>query len=238
MTAIHETAYPRLRSDWTDKLLTEIFTPQKEEIRFAKGCTRQPLAFISILVQLKVFQYLGRFIPFNQISRPIIRHIVRFLNANAELATSIFHQPRDLKSRYIQSIRKFMGVTPLDETKDSLQQISLQAAQTKHHLPDIINIILEQLVRLKIELPAFSFLRRIAQNSRQQVNKGCYEAIYSNLSTEVRGKLEKLLETTVDKPTSDWDTLKQDAKKPTPHNIKEFVAHLQTLQAWSFATIN
>jgi TnpA family transposase len=234
MTAIHETAYPRLRSNWTDKLLTEIFIPQKEEIQFAKSCTRQPLAFVSVLIQLKVFQYLGRFIPFNQISRPIIDHIVKFLNVDTELTTSIFHQPRDLKSRYIKSIRKFMGVTPPNETKNSLQEIALQAAQTKHHLPDIINVILEQLVRLKIELPAFSFLRRIAQNSRQQVNKGCYEAIYSNLSTEVACKLEKLLETAVDKPASDWDTLKQDAKKPTPHNIKEFVAHLQTLQAWCF----
>lgn len=232
MTAVHETAYPRLRNDWTDKLLTEIFTPQKEEIRFAQNCTRQPLSFVSVLVQLKVFQYLGRFIPFNQISRPIINHIVKFLNVDAELAASILHQPKNLKSRYIKSIRKFMGVTSLTETKNFLREIAHQAAQTKHYLPDIINVILEQLVRLKVELPAFSFLRRTAQNSRQQVNKSCYEAIHSNISIEVRGKLDKLLETTVDKPTSDWDTLKQDAKKPTLHHIKEFVTHLQTLQAW------
>ena len=32
MTAIHETAYPRLRSDWTEKLLMELFTPSPQEI--------------------------------------------------------------------------------------------------------------------------------------------------------------------------------------------------------------
>ena len=62
MTAIHETAYPRLRNDWTNKQLIELFTPKEEEISFAKSCSRQPLALGSVLVQLKVFQYLGRFI--------------------------------------------------------------------------------------------------------------------------------------------------------------------------------
>lgn len=67
MTAVHETAYPRLRSDWTDKQLEKLFTPTEEELKFARKHTRQPLALASLVVQLKVFQCLGRFITFQQI---------------------------------------------------------------------------------------------------------------------------------------------------------------------------
>ena len=109
--------------------------------------------------------------------------------------------------------------------------LALQAAQTKNHLCDIINVLLEELVRLKIELPAFSLLRRMAQTARQQINSNCYQEIYPSLNEEMKNRLGKLLDKE-DKTTSGWDNLKQDAKKPTPHHIKEFVDYLRELQAW------
>nr|WP_052046409.1 Tn3 family transposase [Candidatus Paracaedibacter symbiosus] len=232
MTAIHETAYPRLRNDWTEKFLTELFTPKEEEIIFASCRTRQPLTLISILVQLKTFQYLGRFVPFNQISKPIIDHVAQSLNIDLGLIASIAHQPKQLKSRYVKLIREFMGITSFDiKSKNYLQGIAVQAAQTKNHLSDIINVLLEELVRLKIELPAFSLLRRMAQKARQQVNENCYREVYPSLNAEMRNRLERLLDKE-DKTPSGWDNLKQDAKKPTPRHIKEFVDYLRELQAW------
>ena len=35
MTAIHETAYPRIRSNVTDKELVELYTPTEEQLSFA-----------------------------------------------------------------------------------------------------------------------------------------------------------------------------------------------------------
>ena len=134
MTAIHETAYPRLRNDWTEKLLTELFTPKEEEISFASCHTRQPLALMSILVQLKTFQYLGRFVPFNQISKPIIDHVAQFLNVDLGLTVSIVHQQKQLKFRYVKLIREFMGITSFDiKSKNDLKRLALQAAQTKNY---------------------------------------------------------------------------------------------------------
>lgn len=75
MTAIHETAYPRLRSDWITQQLIERFTPTEEELTFAKRCTRQAVSCASVLTQLKVFQYMGRFIPFDKMPQPIIAYI-------------------------------------------------------------------------------------------------------------------------------------------------------------------
>ena len=125
-----------------------------------------------------------------------------------------------------------MGITPFDiKSKNYLKGLALQAAQTKNHLSDIINVLLEELVRLKIELPAFSLLRRIAQKARQQINENCYQEVYPFLNKEMMNRLEKLLDKE-DKMTSGWDNLKQDAKKPTSHHIKEFVDYLRELQAW------
>lgn len=232
MTSIHETAYPRLRSDWTEKLLIELFTPKEEELKFAKLYARRPLSLIGILVQLKVFQYLGRFVPFKQISKSITIHIIECLNFQPELADQINNQPKNYKSRYVKIIRKFVGVAVFNsKAKNILQEIIHKAAQTKQHIPDIINVALEELIRLKIELPAFSFLNRMSQNIRQQINNSYYQLIHRQLSAEAKDKLEKLLKSDGN-PTSKWDTLKQDARKPTPNNIKEFIVCFHELQSW------
>lgn len=232
MTAIHETAYPRLRSDWATKQLTELFTPTKDELAFAKRSTRQLLSCASMLTQLKVFQYLGRFIPFDKISRPIIAHIVQALEADPVLVERIATQPKHLKSRYLKPIREFISVALFDnKARVYLQAMAQQAAQTKYHLVDIINILLEELVRQRVELPAFSLLRRTARSARRQVNVSCYQTLYRQLSTDSLAKLDELL-AIQDKTTSGWDKLKQEAKKPTPQHVREFISyrrHLQTV---------
>lgn len=231
MTAIHETAYPRLRSDWTDKQLEKLFTPTEEELKFARKHTRQPLAFASLLIQLKVFQCLGRFISFHQIPKPVITYMLQILNVQSKLMTTIMRQPKHLKSRYVKYIRTFMGVASFDsQSKDSWEAIVRKAAQTKHNLPDIINVILEELVRLKIELPSFSLMLRAAQKIRQQVHESYYAEIYKHMNVIARSKLKKLIKIS-DNKTSDWDRLKQDVKKPTPYHVKDCVKHLQDLQA-------
>jgi hypothetical protein len=230
MTAIHETAYPRLRSDWTTQQLIERFTPTEEELAFAKRCTRQVVSCASVLAQLKVFQYLGQFIPFNKMPQPIIAHIVKSLEAEPVLEAVIAAQPKHLKSRYVKSIREFMGISPFDNQAQQCLLATVQrAAQTKHHLADIINILLEELVRQRFELPAFSLLRRTARSARRQVNEVCYQTLYGQLKSENLAKLDALL-AIQDKTTSQWDSLKQETKKPTPHNIREFISYRQELQ--------
>lgn len=61
MTAIHETAYPRIRSNVTDKELEQIYTPSEEEFWFANKNTKAPAQRLGLLVLLKTFQRLGYF---------------------------------------------------------------------------------------------------------------------------------------------------------------------------------
>jgi hypothetical protein len=55
-----------------------------------------------------------------------------------------------------------MDVVSFDsQSKNSWEALVRKATQTKHNLPDIINVILEELVHLKMGLPAFSLILRI-----------------------------------------------------------------------------
>ena len=46
----------------------------------------------------------------------------------------------------------------------------MTAGHTKHIVPDIVNMLLEELVHHRFELPAFSTLERIAFAAREQVH--------------------------------------------------------------------
>jgi len=52
MTAIHETAYPRTRSNPTDRELNELFTPTPADIAFARRHTKSAVPRLGLLVLL------------------------------------------------------------------------------------------------------------------------------------------------------------------------------------------
>ena len=85
MPSIAETAYPRLKSQVTDKELQEIYTPSQRELQFAKQQTRRGLTQLGLLVQLKTFQRLGYFIPCQEVPSLIIEHIAQCVQSASPL---------------------------------------------------------------------------------------------------------------------------------------------------------
>lgn len=61
MTAIHETAYPRIRSNLSDRELEELYTPTSDDLSFIHRSTKSSVAAFGGLVLLKTFQRLGYF---------------------------------------------------------------------------------------------------------------------------------------------------------------------------------
>lgn len=59
MPTIHDTAYPRLKSSFSEKELNEIYTPTAEEFDLVHSLTRSTALRIAFLVLLKTFQRLG-----------------------------------------------------------------------------------------------------------------------------------------------------------------------------------
>jgi len=71
MTAIHETAYPRLKSSITERDLIEVYSPSTAELDLARKASKGHNARLGFLVLLKTFQRLGYFV---MLSSPACLH--------------------------------------------------------------------------------------------------------------------------------------------------------------------
>ena len=164
MTTLHETAYPSLRPDPTPRELAELYTPTEDEQRLAADIGKRALLRMAALIHLKVFQRLGYFIPLTEVPQVIREHIA--------LQAGVIRPPlmADLKrveasgarSALFMALRRHLNVRPLDPAgHDWLAVVADAAAETKHAVADIINVMLEELVHHRYELPAFSTLDRM-----------------------------------------------------------------------------
>ena len=92
MTAIHETAYPRLKTEYSLEELTAVYTPSTAEIEYVFNLYRQVGPRTFMLVKLKLLQRLGYFVPLATVPEEIIEHICsqanfRFPDPDRFLAT-------------------------------------------------------------------------------------------------------------------------------------------------------
>jgi hypothetical protein len=66
MPSPHETAYPRLKTSFTQNELAQHFSPNEVEIDMAFGSVSGKAARLCFLVLLKTFQRLGYFVTINE----------------------------------------------------------------------------------------------------------------------------------------------------------------------------
>ncbi|MEA5415494.1 DUF4158 domain-containing protein, partial [Synechococcus sp. BA-132 BA5] len=162
MPTVQETAYPRLKSNVTLKELTEIYTPTVEELTFAKQATANgSTTRLGFLILLKTFQRLGYAVLLQDVPASIIHHIATVTHhsvLNRELRN---YDTSVTRRRHISLIRDYLHLHPYNHAATTVIEATLRkAALTKHDLVDLINITIEELVRQRFELPAFSSLKR------------------------------------------------------------------------------
>ena len=171
MLAVHQTAYPRLKSSYSEKELRLHYTPTKAELAFAYHYGKQDAMRIGLLTLLKTFQHLGYFLPWSRIPAMIPQHIGQCLGFLFIPNMPTSYQESGSRYRHMRLVRKYLKVEPLRKTTYlCMQEAAQRAAQTKEHLADIVNVMLEELVKQRYELPAFSRLTREAATARAQVN--------------------------------------------------------------------
>ena len=169
MAAIHETAYPRLKSSYSEEELTLTYTPTEKEVTWASQRTRDESTQLALLTLLKVFQHLGYFVLWHHIPNEISIHIARCVGQLFVSEVMKGYDQAGTRFRHMKLIRKYLRVQPVGEaTYQSMLQAALQAAQTKEHLADIINAMLEELIKERLELPAFSKFVREARRARRK----------------------------------------------------------------------
>src|SRR3546814_8925823 len=78
-------------------------------------------------------------------------------------------------------------------------------------LEDIINVLIEELVRQKFELPGFTQLVRAARAARNAVNTAIFKSITEQLSAEQRQMLDDLI--LQRRGVTLWEQLKREPKR-------------------------
>ncbi len=232
MTAIHETAYPRVRSNLTEQELRDLYTPTADDAAFVARTTHSPVAVFGCMMLVKTFQRLGYFTAFDALPPRLIAHIATALAMQEPHDTLQQYERRRLRGWHLPLIRDYLGITAFSAGgRRVLIGALLEAARSKDMLADLINVGIETLVHARYELPAFSTLHRAAQHARTQVNLSYYHQAYAALDDGQRMMLTRLLTRGEDEAGSLWQRLKREPKQPTTKRLREYTAHVRWLQS-------
>jgi hypothetical protein len=187
---------------------------------------------VGLLVLLKTFQRLGYFLLIAQVPHQILRHIATAGGLPTLPAGLDAYDATVIRKRQMPLIRKFLGVTAYGPAaRRVMVKAAVEAARTKENLADIVNVVLEELIRQRYELPAFSALTRVAAAARHTVNRGYQQLIAARLDRATRVRIDALFARTPGVSRSAWDTVKREPKRPTTRQMKEVLEQLHWLQA-------
>jgi hypothetical protein len=178
MPSISDTAYPQFKPNSSPKDLGDVYTPTVFELVYAEKRSREPAPRVGLLLLLKTFQRLGYFVGVEEIPPAIVLHVSRSAGYSEVPAGLSEYGESSVRRRHMTWVRDFLGVTAWGEQGQQVMvEACRQAARTRDDLADIINVAIEELVRQRHELPAFSCLLRYAQNARGEINRGYHAQV-------------------------------------------------------------
>ncbi|MDP9314179.1 MAG: Tn3 family transposase [Chloroflexota bacterium] len=231
MPTMQETAYPRLKTSVTPQDLAAVYTPAPEELALADRLTKGTSSKLGFLVTLKTFQRLGYFVYLADVPSSIIAHIAQAAVLAYTTGDLAGYDQSGTRKRHIQNIREYLQVQVYSAAARSLiVQAIGDAARTKEHLADLINVAIAELIRHRYELPGFTTLLKAAQRVRAAVYRTFYRQIYAALDAEARMRIDALFGVDPTTQRSPWHALKQDAGNPTLTHLKELATRLAWLQ--------
>ncbi len=231
MPGIGDTAYPQLKSSPSAKELHEVYTPNFVELVWAEKRTREPGPRVGLLARLKTFQRLGYFVLLSEIPLPILEHVALSAGYGVVPEDLARYGASSARRRHMPLVRDYVGVKAWgDEPEQAVLRASQDAARTLEDIADIINVVLEDLVRQRYELPGFSILHRAAQHARAKVNREYQGNVCHRLLAPAREHIDTLLSRIDDETKSPWHRLKLEPKQPTAQNNQNFLEHLAWLR--------
>jgi hypothetical protein len=180
-------------------------------------------------------QRLAYFPVLSEVPPPIVEFLAKSINGRGATRGGLAAEEKtQARRRFVDVIRTSLNIKPITEETDlAIDTAAMEAAQTKQDLADIINVVIEELVRQRFELPAFSRLNRSAQRVRNKVNEAYFKTLTTLLAPAVIAQFDAMLAVSAGQVTSGWQQLKQDPKKPTNNEVRQYLEHVQWLKSWS-----
>ncbi len=233
MTTPDKTAYPTL-THLEPEDIVRVFTPSEADLKFIDSIATGPGPQTALMVHLQMLRALGRMLQMKEVHVPIRDHIAQCLGfaRSPTLAELGRFERSGGKVPKIKRLRQYLDIRALD-TKGFvwLAHEAEQAAEIHHSVADIVNVLLEQLVRHRYELPAFSTLNRAAHNASENSNDNHFNAITSKLGPKTKAMIDQMLKVEPSAKTSAWHSLKREPKRPTNKETRQYLQHVETLKA-------
>ncbi len=137
--------------------------------------------------------------------------------------------PRTLY-RHQNAVRGFLKVKSYNkEARRLIIKTVYEAAQVMDNPADLINAAIEELIKERFELPAFSTLDRLVRRIRSLVNRRLWNTILRRLSSADLIRLDSLFLPDPKAFHTPYNALKQLPKKPTLKHLQELLGHLEWL---------
>lgn len=192
MTALDRTAYPRFTRPPTALELYELYTPTEEELTFVTRVTRSTEHRLHMMVLLKVFQRLGYVPDLADIPPDIILHLQPIVGMNPDgIIPTLDERTR---RKHASAVRHHLGVWRANQAVRARMERAIRAAAAHMDNPaDLINAAIEELIRQRCELPAYSTLDDAAQQIRTAVNADLFQVVHDQLTADQHAALNALL---------------------------------------------
>lgn len=228
MTSIERTIYRRVKRSYTTKELIEAYTPTKEERSFVETMTRSPQQQLNLILWIKLFPCLGYFPGIEEIPSAIVTHVRKTLSLPEELVPA-YDTPRTLY-RHHQVVREYYQILPYgkDARRAAIRTI-LRAVRTMENPADLINAAIDELVKQRYEMPAFSTLDRLVGRIRGLVYGRIFHMVLMRITPETQYVFETLLDAGTPLHRSYFSLLKLVAQSPTISHLKAWQDRLTWL---------
>jgi hypothetical protein len=191
VTSLERTAYPRFKRRPSAQELREVYTPNAADLLFTQATARGPAPTLTLVVLLKAFERLGYFPRLQEVPFAVVAHLRSCLRLPAD--TSLEVTPRTLYKHHA-AIREYLRVIAWGAHARHVAVVAVHdAAQVKDHPADLINVAIEELVRQRYELPAFSTLDHLVQRVRALVQRRLFQQMLDRLTEADCRSLDTLL---------------------------------------------
>ncbi|MBV9575948.1 MAG: Tn3 family transposase [Gammaproteobacteria bacterium] len=237
MSSIERTAYPRFATGRVlkERELEQFYSLTSDELGFINKNIRGDQMRLNFAVQLKTFQRLGYFPELKKIPSIVIDHIKKCLGIfNDEMNLHYKHDTTLYRHR--DHICLYLKVTRWVKAKKRVEgsihtgrhlavKIAYQTSQKMNHPADIINVVIEELIRHRYELPTFNQLNRLVKHTRSLVNRKIFNRIYQQLDARFLKVLDDLFLKQFESSKTGYNSLKRLPKNPTITHFKELLEH-------------
>ena len=220
--------YPKLAQRLTAADLHRIFGPTYKERQWAPTIARSPSSQVALLVQLRIFQAVGRFLPMKDVPASGIEHVAQKLGVECE--TRVVHAHATLY-RHQAAVLEYLGVTSWgDQARELAESTMTKVAKTQTDPADLINAAVDALVRHRFELPALTALRRLAGTVHSVVNGAQWREVCAHLTAKQGCALEALLKVESQTQESQFAQLCRAPARASRKNLKALIERHQWLQ--------